>query len=289
MRIALFSFLLLFSSRILPAQSIPPFLNASQWYVSDIGLLGTDYRWWMMGKDSLIGGEVFVQVLDSLLPTQMWVREDVATHRVWFASSSNGYQPRLLYDFGLTLGDTVTLEFDGFGPRQFVFSSTLPLLTTMGIYDDMILETVQPGFPSSLNWAPGAGNNQHPFYLAFITATDPSYHLVCNYVQGNKFYDDGFFACPGESPPLGVQEHLGAASLLAGYEPHTGELWMDLPAGKGLVEWRLHDFQGRLLAKGSRQGAGTSRHYVGSLPSANYLLVVQDGKGQATARQFLTW
>lgn len=280
-RLPLLCCLFLIAGR-LSAQAYRPLLDGTQWRVEESGFQGTGFYWWMTGKDTLIQGDLYLQGLDSVTALPLFVHEDIAERRVWIASAFDAYQPRLLYDFSLAVGDTTHLTYLGFPARPFVVTSIGSVNTTAGFMPQWTLQATDGGNPSEVIWAEGIGHDKHPFYLDYTAVSDPTYHLICNYQQRVKLYDDGFGTCQSPAPPLGVDDAL---SRWPGYRylAATRTLQLDVDFARQLRAIALYGMDGRILW----QAAPQAELVLPVLPAGVYGLRAQTRDGQVLGRTIL--
>lgn len=269
----------------LQAQSYTPFLDNSQWFVNEEGAQVSAFDWYMTGKDTLIGGETFFQVIKDPLRLPIFVREDVAQRKVWMASKWDGYNPRILYDFSLQLGDTVQLRFKHQLDLRFVVTLIDGVNTTQGFKDRLTLGSIDGFLPDEIHWAVGIGDEEHPFYLDFIDVADPTYHLICNYQNMVKLFDDGFSSCPAGPPPLGIADDLSADELPVVFPlPARERLQVDLPGRKGTWVAALYDLRGRRLAVAEGRAGTRLVMPLQALPNGNYVLRFRSPDGRYGGR-----
>ncbi|HHG86329.1 MAG TPA: T9SS type A sorting domain-containing protein [Bacteroidetes bacterium] len=236
------------------AQSYTPFINHSQWFLAENG---QKFDWYHIGRDSLINGNALHKVFAAGLPTQVFVREDVGAQQVWLASALGNWTERLLYDFSVQVGDTVELSFVPSGSASFVVTNLDSLNTAMGFMPRISLDNLGSGNPAQLRWTVGVGEERHPFYLDYI-AGSADFHLICNYQNGLKLFDDGFSTC--QNPPIvGVEEaENGMERLKVFPNPAQGVFSLRTPGKKGVWQVLVIDIFGKEVLKFS-QKAGTSR------------------------------
>jgi hypothetical protein len=269
----------------LPAQAYRPFLNASQWRVEESGFQGIGFYWWMTGKDTVIQGENYLQGLDSVSPLPLFVQEDVAERRVWIASAFDAYQKRLLYDFSLSVGDTARLTFLGFPERAFVVTNLGSVNTTAGFMPQWTLQATDGGNPNQVVWAEGIGHEKHPFYLDYISVSDPSYRLICNYQQRVKLFDDGFGTCQSASPPLGVGDARAAWPGLR-FDPSSNVLSLDSDFARQVRTLELYALDGRLLWRNEQPGAEL---VLPTMPGGLYALRAELRDGRVLGQRLHLW
>ena len=183
-----------------------PLLSQTQWLSNENSSLSSSFDWYELNIDSTINGIDYQVALRNGLRFPAWVREDVNSEQVYTVAPWDGYTERLLYDFTLSVGDTVPLSFRFGGTMRFVVSQIDQVNTTMGFQDRWTLQNIDSNLPATIQWAEGIGSLAHPFYLDAPVNSDTSYRLSCNYMSGQKFYDDGFGTCPASPPALDREE-----------------------------------------------------------------------------------
>lgn len=223
-----------------------PFIDFSQWFLTEVNPQGSSFDWYQTGKDSTINGREYYQALADYDPLPIWLREEADSQRVYVTAPWDGWQDRLLYDFSLAEGDTTTLIFRQGGALRFVVDQIDAVNSTQGFIPRLNLLNIDGGLPATLQWTPGVGGFTHPFYLDFPITTDTTFMLICNYHDGTKLWDDGFGNCPGIPPPLETGEgesEMGPRVALT--ENHFS---VEAPIGK---PWRVRvvDLRGNLLVE----------------------------------------
>lgn len=201
----LFALLCLIGVRPLMAQ-YTPLLSQTQWLSNENTPLSSSFDWYELNVDTTINGVDYQLALRNGLRFPAWVREDLNTEQVFTVAAWNGFTERLLYDFTLSVNDTVALSFRYGGTMRFVVSQIDQVNTTMGFQDRWTLQNIDGNLPASIQWVEGVGSLAHPFYLDAPVSSDTSYRLSCNYMSGLKFYDDGFGTCPASPPALDREE-----------------------------------------------------------------------------------
>ena len=242
---------LLLGFHCLPAQSLL-FLDASQWYLTEVGPQGSSFDWYQTGKDSTINGRDYLQASVGYSPLPIWVREEADSQRVYVTAPWNGWNERLLYDFSLQMGDTTELDFRYGGPMRFVVDNIDAVNSTQGFIPRLNLRNLDGAQPAEVRWTPGVGAFTNPFYLDLLNQANTSYSLICNYHDNVKLWDDGFGNCPAGPPPP-----VSALGEEAGRRPRVSlrqdRFVVEAPAGK---PWEIEarDVQGKLVWEGKCGG-----------------------------------
>ena len=201
------------------------------------------------------------------------------------ASAFDAYQKRLLYDFSLSVGDTTSLAFLGFPARDFVVTSIGSVNTTAGFMPQWVLTALDGGNPNEVRWAEGIGNDAHPFYLDYISASDPTYRLICNYQQRVKLFDDGFGTCQSASPPLGVGDARASWPGLR-LDPASNVLSLDSDFARQVRALELYALDGRLLWRQEQPGAELA---LPTLPGGLYALRAELRDGRVLGQRLHLW
>jgi len=250
-----------------------PLLDNTQWYSNEDTPLSSAFDWYELGRDTVIKGETYRLGLRNGQPEGVWIREDAPNRQVWIAAAWDGYTERILYDFGLAVGDTIVLDYRAAGSQRYLVDQIDAVNTTQGFQDRWNLMALDGGGLPLVQWVVGVGGLTHPFYLDASLASDTTYRLSCNYINGVKLYDDGFGTCPNSPPPLGLAEGDGLGRRMG----QTGNyLWVDLPPGpKGTV--RFYGLHGRLLLA-DEVGPGQHRWEAQELPQKTMIVVLDSPK-----------
>lgn len=117
-----------------------------------------------------------------------YIFDDTLSKKVFYYSNSSGLS-NLLYDFSVSIGDTInsignpiTLDTVIVDSIKFISSNSI---SRKHIY----LHSIQTTNPQSKIWIEGIGSYYDLFYPS-ITLPDPTYNLICYQYKSNTLYPD---------------------------------------------------------------------------------------------------
>ena len=161
--------------------------------------------------DSLYNNVIYKKFKNSSSTKVSLVREDSTQKKVWVILPDSSSET-LLYDFNLTNGNQVTLNYVGYYPVTYQVDSVDSVLTTLGIRKRINLSTLDTLFDSELIWIEGIGSTYGPIYLldptfdANLAVSYIRHELICAYKSmGVQSY--------GNSPPGSFATSFGSPCL----------------------------------------------------------------------------
>lgn len=170
-------------------------LSSSQkgWCYENIAGLGTVPLSVKSVGDTTINSKKYTTYQDK----NMLLRDDIQTKKV-FRFNTTTQTETLLYDFNLTLGDTITINFKDFRPVLMTVSlvdsivTNLDTLTVIHFNHNDTSLALGSKLENNFKWIEGVGSNWHPNYINnYKTLSNLGvfgYNVVCAYVNGRRFF-----------------------------------------------------------------------------------------------------
>jgi hypothetical protein len=196
MKIKLFftiiSLLLILKSSI--GQNYPPLIKNSCWYIF-VTTFSQPYSDWIIPeKDTIIGSYTYKKFIDSSRHRLVdFIREDALNKKV-FKYTHGGEVT--LFDFSLTLSDTITLG-NGY---KYQVTKVDSFIISPGIKRKWLTLQKATFGGAEEDWIEGVGTPQHPLKNFFELPSDPSYQLNCSYQNGIALYNRGGGTANGCNP-----------------------------------------------------------------------------------------
>ncbi len=184
------------------ASNYKVFLNNSQWFFKLFTIDGSIYYLSELPVDTTVNGLFYKKskivvtsptpVIPGILPPHgtvvghILLREDTIARRIYHFNQNTGTD-ELLYDFGLSIGDTMPVVFN---PQSYVLTSIDSVLLNNGEYHRRFVFTGSSG--QNVYWIEGVGNINVPFSPTSVGGLPPSQlGLICSYQNGINLYDVG--------------------------------------------------------------------------------------------------
>ncbi|HMU09886.1 MAG TPA: T9SS type A sorting domain-containing protein [Ferruginibacter sp.] len=200
-KILLLTLIYCFISNSLQAQDYPAFFNNSCWRVQLADFSFRRVVWLIPEKDTIIGSFTYKKYIDSAKNRLVsFIREDVQNKKVyrWWGSLGD----KILFDFSLKLGDSITLANGG----SYKVSNEDSLTISPGV-KRRTLRLTSSANPRPEYWVEGIGTLRYPLINIWELSPDPDYNLLCSYQNGIPVYNAGAFppycqddCCP--TPPV---------------------------------------------------------------------------------------
>lgn len=164
------------------SQEYHPFLQNIGWCQEEYFFLGSISTAYTNNGDTTIGNLSYQRLLKG--NTSFLVREDTVMQKVWVILPDS-LSETLLYDFSISSGSQITLNYVGYDPVLYTVESTEMISTPLGLRKQIRLITNDTIFNPDLYWIEGIGSSFGPVYLS-----DPDYApqtmqgscLICAYI-----------------------------------------------------------------------------------------------------------
>ncbi|RZJ34358.1 MAG: T9SS type A sorting domain-containing protein [Flavobacterium sp.] len=180
MKKTLLTTILLFALSVCRGQEYHPLLENPSWNVAVASFTGTYNFTIEPGQNITISGTIYKQFHDPFYDTDVQLREDVSTKRVY--RLVEGVE-QLLYDFSLTDGQMITL------PNGITYTASVSEINVSdGTRKEIVLNS---GFSSGGTWIEGVGDTSHPLVPYYSLMSDPYIYLVCSAQDGTNIYNRG--------------------------------------------------------------------------------------------------
>jgi hypothetical protein len=184
------------------ASSYKVFLKNSQWFFKLFTIDGTIYYLSSWPVDTIINGLSYKKssvvvtsptaVMPGILPPHgtleghLLLREDTIARRVYHFNQ-NTQTDQLLYDFSLSIGDTMPVAFN---PQNYILTAIDSVLLNNGEFHRRFVFTGSSG--QNVYWIEGVGNINVPFSPTSVGGLPPSQlGLICSYQNGINIYNAG--------------------------------------------------------------------------------------------------
>jgi hypothetical protein len=164
------------------SQNYHPFLQNIGWCQEEYFSLGSISTAYKNNGDTTIGNSSYQRLLKGNI--SFLVREDTVMQKVWVILPDS-LSETLLYDFSISSGSQITLNYVGYDPVLYTVESTEMISTPLGLRKQIRLITNDTIFNPDLYWIEGIGSSYGPVYL-----NDPDYApqpmqgscLICAYI-----------------------------------------------------------------------------------------------------------
>jgi len=184
-----------FTGKLLQSQNVfPDFADSPQWNVSQTFWLDTEIVQYTFSSDTLMCGNTYSKFDDYY---DYYFRS--SGKKVYMREKNNCSDPEyVVYDFGLEVGDTITLDFfDGEYKPTEIFVESIDTIEYFGI-DRKALKInhnrcggeLEEFYTTSMLWIEGIGSDKHPFYPVFCYCDGCEFwsNLVCYDSSGVQLY-----------------------------------------------------------------------------------------------------
>ena len=239
------------------SQNYIPFLQNIGWCVEEYIGIGSAMSAYTKSGDTTIGSLSYTKLIKFNI--LFLVREDVALQKVWVILPNNSSET-LLYDFSISLGAQISLNYTGNIPVLYHVDSLDSINTPLGFRKRIKLSTTDTVFSSSLFWIEGIGSNFGPLYLF-----DPTYApgnmseghcLICAYFEiGVQSFSGlcgipciGYVGTPCYSFIVGINKMNTDNVKIKIDKVTTGLIRIRLNGGK-IKELKIFSVEGSLLKK----------------------------------------
>ena len=160
------------------SQNYIPMLDNS-WNIVRAGFGGGQNLIINPGVDIIIGSFTYKKFIDPTSNTEVFLREDIATKKVYRRVNGND---QLLYDFNLQLSNSITLSGSTY---------TVTAVTDVNVNGGTRRRISLSNVFSSETWIEGIGSNRHPLKPTFEMPSDPYIYLTCSQQNGVNVYNHG--------------------------------------------------------------------------------------------------
>lgn len=260
------------------SQDYHPFINNSVWVIYLPDANGSDYHTIGPETDVMVDGVVYKRYIDTSFNNQeVLIREDVENKKVY---RRVGDADVLLYDFGVSVGDPVTL---GSGMSYNVSSITYIQMANGTTRKKISLNS----FIASETWIEGVGNFRNPLRTGSQFATNPSSELLCSYQENTNIFNIGQYlgGNPTDCMSLGTGEINN--SIIAKFTPNPFQLTATLRIDGDIsgLSLRLFDQSGRLV----RENAAITTNQIvldrtGLASGVYFAQLLKNGKAVSTQK-----
>jgi hypothetical protein len=265
------------------AQTYTPMIsNKKAWcleWVAGLGYAGFKFQHYY---DTIVNGKNF-QVFSGTSGKNFFF-EDIQNKKVYRYNTINA-TTELLYDFNLTLGDTLTINFKDFRPVLMTVSlvdsiiTNLDTLTVIHFNHTDTSLAMGSKLVSGFKWIEGVGSNWHPNYKDHYKTLSNlgtfGYSVICSYINGRRFFINDTTYCNlyGESPNckgLNSINSLDKLSLKVYPSPFTN--FITIEADK-IEETTLYDMLGRVVHHSEVKSTNPALVYFEEELDAGYYLL----------------
>jgi hypothetical protein len=164
------------------SQNYNPFLQNIGWCFEEYIGTGSIMRAYTNNGDTTIGSLNYTKISGSSL---FLIREDTTLQKVWVIFPNSSAEA-LLYDFGISLGAQINLNYFGNIPVSYTVDSFDSIDTPFGFRKRIKLLTTDTVFNPNLYWIEGIGSSYSPVYLydpTYAPGTMSEGHcLICAYI-----------------------------------------------------------------------------------------------------------
>lgn len=228
--------------------------------------------------DNKLYKKIYTSYLDSLMSnwreTGYYVRED-SLQRVYLNYA--GGTERLIYDFSLTIGDSIPMGDSVFGGYQYAFVDKIDSILINGFQRKMIFFK---GYDAEY-WIEGIGSSTTPFFpFKNYSAADVSWELLC--VKENDFtiylnqnYTDCYVVHFNHANELALENEL---SLDIYPNPSNGSFSIDLGAIYDKTKITITDLNGRVLQKYAFERKQLLKLKIDEIPGVYFLRISSGNK-----------
>lgn len=302
-----------YAGQFLGVRLIPQTQNAPCTY--PVSAQGSDFREYT-GADTLIGLNLYKQVYHTTWNCLLgFVREDTAARKVYFLDDTSSTE-RLLYDFSMQPGDTMTLQFNPGYYTSGVY--TLDSIRIVNIHAGprraFYLSNHATSWAPKMTWIESVGCPTEMFYPYFdnfsmsaIFSSCPgeqhtfSQFLSCFY-HDSKIYDDNCayqvaVAASGNGATVidscdyyyftgGIHDLQAGLSFGLQPNPAIGQTLLQIESLESQdAELTVYDLTGREMLNGEKmhvvKGSNSITLDVSVLPPGSYLVSLRTAKGVA--------
>jgi len=165
------------------SQNYNPFLQNIGWCLEEYIGTGSVMSAYTNNGDTTIGSLSYTKLFKG--NTLFLVREDIGLQKAWVILPNSSAET-LLYDFGISIGAQINLNYFGNIPVSYTVDSFDSIDTPLGFRKRIKLLTTDTVFNPNLYWIEGIGSSYSPVYLY-----DPTYApgpmseghcLICAYI-----------------------------------------------------------------------------------------------------------
>jgi len=184
------------------SQNYNPFLQNIGWCQDEYFGIGYGLTAYSNNGDTTIGSLSYAKIFKG--NTLFLIREDTVLRKVWVILPDS-LSETLLYDFDISLGSQISLDYVDYDPVLYTVESFDNINTPLGLRKRIKLSTTDTVINPDLYWIEGIGSSYSPVYLY-----DPTYApqmsqgscLICAYIE------------------IGVQSYSGTCELYC--DPYPG-------------------------------------------------------------------
>lgn len=162
------------------SQAYIPMLNNSSWNIKIANFGGSQNLIINSGVDVTIGSFVYKKITDPYFSTDVYLREDIATRKVYRRINNSD---QLLYDFSLQTSNFITLA------NGITYQATVSTVNVNGGTRKKI--SLYNFIAPSETWIEGVGSSQHPLKPTYELPSDPYIYLTCSAQNGISIYNHG--------------------------------------------------------------------------------------------------
>ncbi|MBL4753799.1 MAG: T9SS type A sorting domain-containing protein [Flavobacteriales bacterium] len=261
-------------------------------------VFGTDNFWsqifltrnYSYEKDTAFCGETYLKV--SAVPASLsgvigYVRE--ANKKVYIRLGNDCADKEfLLYDFSLSIGDTVTCAYDQLDSTQF-WAVDIDTITQFGVDRKRFVMNYYMGTPPfaivvGMAWIEGIGSTTHPFYptVCLSDNCETYYELLCYDSSGVQLYQNTFTSTC-DSFYVGIEENDLSAVVSIYPNPTTGLITVaGLPEEAEKIT--VYNVLGELVHDVELSGSNNPVLDLTGFPGGLYHLQVLQGETTLTSR-----
>jgi hypothetical protein len=179
------------------SQNYNPFLQNIGWCLETYSGLGYGLTAYTNNGDTTIGSLSYAKLYRG--NTLFLVREDTVLRKAWVILPDS-LSETLLYDFYISLGSQISLNYVGYDPVLYTVDSFDSINTLLGLRKRIKLSTTDTVFNPDLYWIEGIGSSYGPVYLY-----DPTY------ATGQTGGEGHCLICAYQE--IGVQSYSGTCGL----------------------------------------------------------------------------
>jgi hypothetical protein len=165
------------------SQNYNPFLQNIGWCLEEYIGLGSVMGAYTNSGDTNIGSLNYAKLFKG--NTLFLVREDIGLRKAWVILPNSSAET-LLYDFAISLGSQINLNYFGNIPVLYTVDSFDSIDTPFGFRKRINLLTTDTVFNPNLYWIEGIGSSYSPVYLydpTYAPGTMSEGHcLICAYI-----------------------------------------------------------------------------------------------------------
>lgn len=167
MKKSILSIIFMVSGIISFSQNYNPFLQNIGWCLEEYFGTGSVMSAYTNNGDTTIGSLSYTKLFKGNI--RFLVREDIGLRKVWVILPNSSAET-LLYDFAISLGSQINLNYFGNTPVSYTIDSFDSIDTPNGFRKRIKLLTADTIFNPNLYWIEGIGSSYGPVYLY-----DPTY------------------------------------------------------------------------------------------------------------------